>query len=477
MTKEEKKQKIAELEAQISECKRMVDYYNAEQLASKLCLNQTYGAFATPYFILFNNHVAATITSEGRRLTRTMSEVNEDYWYNKWHTEKELHRKLGIKNVEPIPEGTPVSVYGDTDSIFVGFEPALNSCIWKDMFFTKEKLESIKSNFYIIGKLENESYSTLPFKIESDSFLGYIDPREQNDLSDATHIIIHGGGIKDTFVWDTLNKNNHLTYFFNWSTELDFIHGLDKFRIADYFKDCLDAHAASYGVENKEDFELEKISDANIHLEKKKYIQHIIYEDGIFYDKLEYFQPKGVELIRSSSPSFARDKDTGIYKILKYLFSHPKDFNIQELTRIVKQMRKEFEHAEIDDICGQSSVSNYSEKTLDDKENLTFVKGAHYAVKAAGVHNFLLNQHPELRTKYDYIHGGDKIKIYYTTDPQYPKFGYRRGEHPYEFALDVDYDTMFEKVILKPINAIIKKLGMPEINKRLSVLQGIFSEL
>jgi hypothetical protein len=34
------------------------------------------GAFATPYFILFNINVCGTITAQGRDLTKTMDRVN-----------------------------------------------------------------------------------------------------------------------------------------------------------------------------------------------------------------------------------------------------------------------------------------------------------------------------------------------------------------------------------------------------------------
>ena len=95
---------------------------------------------------------------------------------------------------------------------------------------------------------------------------------------------------------------------------------MDKFRIAQYFKDCLDDHANSYGVDNEEDFELEKISESIINIAKKKYIQHITWEDGVYYDRLKYFQPKGVEIVRSLTPVFARDKERGIPKVLNYLF-------------------------------------------------------------------------------------------------------------------------------------------------------------
>jgi hypothetical protein len=73
-----------------------------------------YGAFATPYFILYNNHVAGTITAEGRELTKKMDRVNENYWYNQWQSDIDLHNKLGIKNVSKIDESEEVSIYGDS---------------------------------------------------------------------------------------------------------------------------------------------------------------------------------------------------------------------------------------------------------------------------------------------------------------------------------------------------------------------------
>ena len=151
-----------------------------------------------------------------------------------------------------------------------------------------------------------------------------------------------GGGINCDIIW-------------NWSTELDLIHGLDHYRYGGYFKKCLEEYAGKYGVENKEDFELERISESIISIAKKKYIQHILFEDGIPYDRLNYIFPKGVELVRSSTPAFAREK---IVNIVKYLFSNPDTFNIKDLLKLVKQLRKEFELADIDDIAMQSSCSN-----------------------------------------------------------------------------------------------------------------------
>ena len=348
------------------------------------------GAFATPYFILYNQHVAGTITAQGRDLTKTMHVVNEDYWYNQWHLDFELHNKMGLKNITQIPNNEQVSIYADTDSLFVSFKPAMDHCEWRHVY------------------------------------------------------------------------NN----------ELDFIQALDKHRYAGYFKTCLETYASQFGVENKEDFELERISESIINIAKKKYIQHIVYEDGIPHDRMTYIFPKGVELVRSSTPLFARDKIVGI---VKYLFEHPDRFNIKDLLKLVKNLRKEFELANIDDIAMQSSVSSYETKVLDEA-NMQFVSGTHFAVKAAAYYNNLLAKN-KLNSKYEFIKSGHKIKYYYCKDTSVnDMFAYIRGSYPIEIAPDVDYDMQFSKSILSPINSIIEPLGMPTITKRLTVVIDIFGK-
>jgi hypothetical protein len=141
------KEKIKELKKRKNQLKQEVDYYNSLQLALKLCLNGSYGAYASKYFILFSNQVAGTITAEGRELTKTMSKDNEDYWYNKWHKDTELHKKLFVKNVKKIPESEPVSVYGDS--------------VDGDTLIKTDKYGEIK-----IKELRNEYLSTYRFDKE-----------------------------------------------------------------------------------------------------------------------------------------------------------------------------------------------------------------------------------------------------------------------------------------------------------------------
>ena len=445
---------------------------------------------------MYNNNVASTITAQGRDLTRTMHRVNEEYWYNQWHLDTELHKNVCVKNirkvnndyirriggdivVDPTPEQltghdgdlpevirrVPVSIYADTDSLFVSFDPAINHSDWKNLLFNREFLEGVSRKFIILNK--NEECKIPQFS--NSNYLGEF--KSTDELPEGYEMVIVEGMFIHDWKFFKWYQGLECKKFWNWNRELDYIMGLDKFRYGGYFKKCLEEYAASFGVENKEDFELERVSESIINIAKKKYIQHVAYEDGVPYDRLSYFYPKGVELVRSSTPAFAREK---IVDIVKYLFSHPDDFNAKDLIKYVKKLRKEFELADIDDIALQSSCSNYSDKVLDDKDSLRFVDGAHMGVKGSAFHNFLLNKNHGLKDKYEYVKSG-KIKYYYCKSDILPYFAYIRGSHPLEFAPPVDYDTTFYKSIISPINSIISPLGLPEITQRLTVIMDIFS--
>lgn len=401
-----------------------------------------------------------------------MDKVNQDYWYNQWHLDFELHTKMFIKNVTKISENEPVSIYADTDSVFVSFEPAIKHSEWRNNIL--RGVDKFKKSFVILEKRQETKTDNPNCKGVFNNVLDLVDFLNRSKVD---NIIIDGYFVKDR---DLRSSNNNFIFndfqvAWNWENELDFIQGLDYFRYADFFKKCLEEYADGFGVENKEDFELERISESIINISKKKYIQHIVFEDGIPYDRLSYIFPKGVELVRSSTPAFARDK---IVSIVKYLFSHPDTFNIKDLLKLVKNLRREFELADIDDISMQSSVSKYDDKVLDDKDKLSFVSGAHFAVKAAAYHNYLLHKDKDLQSKYEFIKSGSKIKYYYCKNNRVNNmFAYLRGSHPIEFAPEVDFDEQFSKSILSPINSIIDPLGLPQITKRLSVVLDIFSAL
>ena len=74
---------------------------------------------------------------------------------------------------------------------------------------------------------------------------------------------------------------------------------------------------------------------------------------------------------------------------------------------------------------------------------------------------------------------GGRIKYYYCKHSISNVFAYLRSFHPVEIVekekVMIDMDEQFEKCFLGIVNKFIKPLGLPEINKRLSVLNSLFS--
>jgi hypothetical protein len=257
--------------------------------------------------------------------------------------------------------------------------------------------------------------------------------------------------------------------------ELKFILHVNGLFIKFLFRDMLEEYAKPYGVKNLHDFELETINKSALHIQKKHYINNVVWEDGVFYEDLSHFYPKGVEIVKSSTPLFVREN---IWEFIKYLFKNPGNVNIREILKIMKNLKKEFMLANIEDISMTTTCSNYEQKVLDDQGTIEYVKGAHFSIKAAALHNYLLNKNPEQKTKIDLVRSG-KIKYYYCKHDMGERFGYMRSFHPTEITtkegVEVDYDEQFAKTFLSIANRFIEPIGLPVINKRLSVLNSIFS--
>ncbi|MFV2015353.1 MAG: DNA polymerase domain-containing protein [Candidatus Heimdallarchaeota archaeon] len=381
------KTRILKLKEQIAETQKEADKFNALQLALKLVLNGTYGAFGNRHFIFSNPQIANAITSMGREIINYMDQCNEKYWYQIWHVDYELHKHLEIETPRQIinPD-EPVSIYIDTDSLFVGFQPGLSSCNWQR------------------------------------------DP-------------------------------------------MDFIHKVNNFRLLDFFKDCLIEYAKKYGVENIQDFELERVNESIIFLEKKRYVQNVVYEDGRDYERLSYIYAKGVELIKSSTPIFVREK---MSYLMKYILDTRKQLSISELNKKIREMKHMFEMADIEDISSSIGLNNYEKWCINDQSKYEYELGTPFHVKASIFHNYLLNKHPEFKKQYNLLKSGLKIKYYYCKDRRNNVFAFDRGAYPKEFAPPIDIDIQFQKTILNIVNMFTNALGLPELNSRLTFRLSIF---
>lgn len=98
-----------------------------KQNAIKLLINSIYGAFGNKWFYFFNRDIAQSITLQGQDLIKFSIKAANHYFYNKWHLDTELHKKLGIDQYKINKIEHDASIYTDTDSVYVQFDSAILS--------------------------------------------------------------------------------------------------------------------------------------------------------------------------------------------------------------------------------------------------------------------------------------------------------------------------------------------------------------
>jgi hypothetical protein len=183
-------------------------------------------------------------------------------------------------------------------------------------------------------------------------------------------------------------------------------------------------------------------------------------------------------MAKNSTPIFVRKK---VLEIIEYIFELGKKPSAIELTKKVRQIKRLYEDCnnpnDIETISMSMGCNNYKKYVIDDKDSLKFALGCPNNVKCAANYNYLLNKNPELKTKYSFIESGEKIKYYYTKDPDMPTFGYIRNGYPVEFAPPINIDLQFEKTFLAIFNRFNVALGLPEYNNRLSVIHSLFNDI
>jgi len=455
MTAQEKREKIEQLKLKIEETKAEYNRAKAMQLALKLCLNGTYGAFANPHFVISNSHIANAITAHGRDVINVMLNKIEHYFYNEWHLDIETHKRLGLEYI------------AEKDGNYYLLD--INGM---DIYYPQNTLDGDNG---LLKKLNINKFDLIEDKKELKGY-NILYRREIGDFSKVEKIlkenpiIIYGD--TDSLYISFKPMIDSVNYK---GDELDWILHCNRIFIEKLYNSWLVEYASKYGVKNLHVFELETINRSALHIQKKNYINNVVWEDGIFYENLSYFYPKGVEIVKSSTPLFVREN---IYEFLRYIFGNPDNIDIRKIMKLVKDLKRQFMMSDIESISMTTSCTNYPIKCIDDVTDVVCVKGAHFGVKAAALHNYLLNKNSQYKTKYDNIRGG-RIKYYYCDHPKNNVFAYQRSMHPYEIVekegVKIDWDEQFNLTFLHIINRFLEPIGLPTINKRLSVLNSIFS--
>ena len=246
-------------------------------------------------------------------------------------------------------------------------------------------------------------------------------------------------------------------------------------RLKDYIVKCMEKYAEVTNTDNFLVFELETIAHSGIWMAKKKYIQDIAWTDKLKidqrYDRASYIKTIGFEVIQSSTPTFARKK---LNEALQLIFKS--DSPSQEsIVNFLRQAKKEFKLADIDDIAFNKRTNNIQKYILDDYETFQFASKTPPNVKAGGYYNYLLNN-SKYKKKYKAIANGEKLKIYHVSEQNglSDVFAYLPGEFPYEFAPKIDHDLQFEKAIIDPMNRVLASLNMKPLDRNLIFSSSLF---
>lgn len=212
-------------------------------------------------------------------------------------------------------------------------------------------------------------------------------------------------------------------------------------------------------------FKREAIADRAIWVAKKRYAMNVYDNEGVRYQTPD-LKVMGLEIVRSSTPACVQDSLKEAVRLC--LTSDEKT-----LQEYIKKTRNEFATLDAEEIAFPRGCNNLQKYT--DSANI-YASKTPMQVRGSLLYNFYLKKH-KLDQKYEMIQEGDKIKFLYLKEPNII------GENcisfntkiPKEFDIHkyVDYNLMFEKAFLDPMDTIVKALGWH--TEKQNTLEDLFS--
>jgi hypothetical protein len=248
---------------------------------------------------------------------------------------------------------------------------------------------------------------------------------------------------------------------------LEFCLGINRNRLKHYFEQAFEKYASHFNTDNRQNFELENLSRAGIWLAKKKYVLKVSYKDNKherLLDK-ESLIIKGLEAIQASYPIWARKHLQDLYwELLDLCYSLDLE---RDLIPRLAALKEECNQLTIDEIAFNFSVRVY-EDYVKKLNPLQLETGMPIYGRAAAYHNHLIKK--TNNQKYNLIRSGSKIKFYYaaTNEHNFDIFAYAPGAFPEEFAVPMDRDQQFFRLLVEPINKLLVAMGYSELTPQLA---------
>lgn len=238
----------------------------------------------------------------------------------------------------------------------------------------------------------------------------------------------------------------------------------DYYKLVQDIEDHLNVGIQEWGAKslNSQDcrlnFKREKISDVGLFLQKKRYVLHVLDDEGIPCDKFKY---TGVEVVRTTMPSAIKVHVKNVVEtMLKTKSRHETD-------KIFLEVYDKFKTLSIEELAAVRGISEYEKYSLRCNGFQT-CKAMPSHVKAAYFYNLLVDK-LGIQRKYEKIGSGDKVRHFYIRQPN--KYGIKMIGYKYDFPnefreiFEPDYELTFEKevyaVIERFYDAVSWKLKKP----------------
>jgi DNA polymerase elongation subunit (family B) len=207
----------------------------------------------------------------------------------------------------------------------------------------------------------------------------------------------------------------------------------------------------------------EKIARRMLFVAKKKYMAHVIDDEGV-----RYAEPKlkitGIQAVQSSTPMFCR----ALIKEGLELIMTKDEATIQ---KFIAAHKAEFLALRPDEVAFPRGVHNMGKYTDGD----TYTKGSPIHVRGSILYNAYLKE-LGIKNKYEPIRDDDKIKFCYLKMPNpiqenviaFPVI------LPPEFELEkyIDYELQYQKTFVEPMKLILTAIGWS--TERRSTLENFF---
>ena len=326
------------------------------------------------------------------------------------------------------------------------------------------------NNFQMARKIQLNSL----FGAWGNEFFRYYDDRIAEGITLTGQYIIRTVGIELNRWLNQICSTENIDYSFYSDTDscyvtLDplvqkFYKNLPKKKIVDILdkicaekieavldRACDDLANYTNAFDKKIKFKREAIADRGIWVAKKRYALNVYNNEGVSYTEPK-LKVMGLEIVRSSTPEYAR-------KALKTAVSLALTKNEATLQKFISETESQYRQLRPEAIAFPRGVNGLGEYA--DKAKI-YRKGTPMHVRASLLYNHQLRIN-HLEKKYEFIREGDKIKFLYLKIPN--NIGENciafMGSIPPEFALQkfIDYDTMFQKSFLEPLNTILEGMG------------------